>query len=555
MPEARHTAHTALHPLRILRWIYLGRLSVAVAIFIAAVTHWRDADAGDTLVAALALFGTIAFTAGSFARSSQLRRPLPRGFFVAQSLFDSLLVTAIIHLTGGGTSQLAALYILVITGAALLLPVTWSLTIAAAANAMYLALLSTAHRSSLTWGVALQLVVFAALALGIAFLSSRLREASAGREALEEQLALAKLQADDILRNIGSGILTVDDAGRLLYVNPTAGRLLGLDTEAAIGQPMWTALETLSPGLLRALERTMRERVRITRGEATILRDGRVISIGLTTMTIDSGREPSGVSATAIFQDITDNKRLEALRLRAERLEAVTELSASLAHEIKNPLASIRSAVEQLAGAPKATDDERVLSNLIVRESDRLSRLLSEFLDFARVRVTRLGPVDLGAVARSAASLAAAHPDCRPDVEVQCVIPQHPMIVEGDEDLLHRVVFNIALNAVQASPPRGAVRIEVTPVAPDEIPNGAPFDRQAVALRIVDKGPGIREDIRDRIFDPFFTTKAGGTGLGLPIVHRAVDALRGMVLVESANTGTCFTVLLPSAAHDQGDPT
>lgn len=555
VPAARRNAHTMLHPLRVLRWIYLGRLSVAVAIFLAAVTNWRDADAGDTLVAALALFGTIGFTALSLARSSQTGRILSRGFYLAQSLFDATLVTAIIHLTGGGTSQLAALYILVIAGAALLLPVAWGLGVAGAANAMYFSLLFFAHRSTLTWSVALQLAVFAGVALGIAFLGSRLREASAGKEQLEAQLALAKLQADDILRNIGSGILTVDDAGRLLYVNPTAGRLLGLDTDAAVGRPVAEALETLSPGLLRAMERTMRDRVRINRGEATIHRDGRSIAIGLTTMTIDSGRDPSGVSATAIFQDITDNKRLEALRLRAERLEAVTELSASLAHEIKNPLASIRSAVEQLSSSPKANEDERVLGKLIVRESDRLSRLLSEFLDFARVRVTRLGPVDLTAVARSAASLAAAHPDCRSDVEVSCIVPQQPVIVEGDEDLLHRVAFNIVLNAVQASPQRGSVRIEVAPLAADQVPRGAPFDQDGVMLRIVDSGPGIREDIRDRIFDPFFTTKVGGTGLGLPIVHRAVDALRGLVLVESASSGTAFTVLLPQAAHVNGDST
>jgi two-component system sensor histidine kinase PilS (NtrC family) len=543
-----------LHPLRMLRWIYLGRLSVALAIFIAAVINWGDADATDTLVAALALFCTIAFTAGSFARTWQARRPPSRVFFLAQSTFDVLLVTAILHLTGGGTSQLAALYIIVIASAAVLLPVSWGLAVAGLASAAYLALLVFGHPATLAWGIALQLIVFAAVALGIAFLSTRLREASAGKEQLAAQLALAKLQADDILRNIGSGILTVDDAGRLLYVNPTAGRLLGLDPDVAVGRPIHEMLETLAPGLLRAMERTMRDRVRINRGEAAILRDGRTISIGMTTMTIDSGREPSGVSATAIFQDITDNKRMEALRLRAERLEAVTELSASLAHEIKNPLASIRSAVEQLAGAPRATEDERVLCNLIVRESDRLSRLLSEFLDFARVRVTRLGPVDLGAVARSAATLAAAHPDCRADVEVQCVVPQGPVIVEGDEDLLHRVAFNIALNAVQASPTRGTVRIEVARVAADQVPPGAPFDRDAVSLRIVDGGAGIREDIRDRIFDPFFTTKSGGTGLGLPIVHRAIDALRGVVLVESAATGTTFTVLLPHADPLNGDP-
>jgi signal transduction histidine kinase len=261
-----------------------------------------------------------------------------------------------------------------------------------------------------------------------------------------------------------------------------------------------------------------------------------------------------GAWVTAVLQDVTDGKRAETLHVRAERLGAVAALSASMAHEIKNPLASIRSAVEQLAGAPKASEDERVLGKLIVRESDRLSRLLSEFLDFARVRVTRLGPVDLAAVARSAATLAAAHPDCRADVEVQCVVPRGPLIVEGDEDLLHRVVFNIALNAVQASPIRGVVRIEVTRLAADQVPPGTPFERDAVALRIVDTGPGNREDIRDRIFDPFVTTKSGGTGLGLPIVHRAIDALRGVVLVESGVTGTAFTVLLQHADTMNGDP-
>ena len=128
---------------------------------------------------------------------------------------------------------------------------------------------------------------------------------------------------------------------------------------------------------------------RVTRGEAAITVNGRTFPIGFTTTTMSADGTPGNMSGTVIFQDISDNKRLEELRLRAERLEAVAELSASLAHEIKNPLASIRSAVEQLGSRARATEDERVLATLIVRESDRLSRLLSEFLDFARVRVTR----------------------------------------------------------------------------------------------------------------------------------------------------------------------
>src|SRR5205823_1831237 len=130
------------------------------------------------------------------------------------------------------------------------------------------------------------------------------------------------------------------------------------------------------------------------RVEATVRRPERTFPIGVTTTTLEV--EPGGTPrVTAIFTDISDSKRLEELHLRAERLEGVAELSASLAHEIKNPLASIRSSVEQISKMPHPGKDERTLSALVMRESDRLSRLLTEFIDFARVRVARRDLIDL----------------------------------------------------------------------------------------------------------------------------------------------------------------
>src|SRR5574341_1681507 len=157
---------------------------------------------------------------------------------------------------------------------------------------------------------------------------------------------------------------------------------------------------------------------------------------------------------TAIFTDISDSKRLEELRLRAERLEAVAELSSSLAHEIKNPLASIRSSVEQLSRTSRANPDEKFLGGLIVRESDRLSRLLSEFLDFSRVRVTECRPLDLYEVAAAAIRLVREHPDCPEDARIN--LDGAATTMEGDEDLVQRVVSNLVLNAVQAAG-KGAV--------------------------------------------------------------------------------------------------
>jgi len=270
---------------------------------------------------------------------------------------------------------------------------------------------------------------------------------------------------------------------------------------------------------------------------------GRIFPIGLSTTTFRQEAQEAP-SVTAIFTDISDLKEVQELQARAERLESVAALSASLAHEIRNPLASIRSSVEQLARSKHADEDERFLAGLIVRESDRLSRLLSEFLDFARVRATHLVPLDLHAVVVAVVRLIRAHPDCRPDA--QLTIEGGRTMMDGDEDLLHRVIANLVLNAVQAA--RGPIRITVSVAAVQgaDIPHGTNLD-SAVRLQVRDDGPGIPSEIRDRLFDPFVSGRPGGSGLGLAIVQRAVQAHRGLVLVDSGpSAGTTFTIFLPA---------
>jgi two-component system, NtrC family, sensor histidine kinase PilS len=535
-----------VEPRRVLRYTYIGRLSLATAIFLAAAFSWHGADPGDTLLAALALFSSIAFTSLSAWFSLAYRTMVGRAFYYTQSLFDLALITTVVHVTGGSLSPFAALYILATASAALLLPVGGGLLIAALGNVLYFADVIVIHGTGLEVTVLLQLGVFAVVALGVAYLGARLQEAGVNREALAAQLVVVKLQAEDVLKNIRSGIITSDAQGRILFANSTAGRLIGFDAESVRGQNMNEVVAGSAPALADALDRAVRGCERVTRGEAAITVNSRTFPIGFTTTTMSADGSPENMSGTVIFQDISDNKRLEELRLRAERLEAVAELSASLAHEIKNPLASIRSAVEQLGSAPRATADEQTLAHLIVRESDRLARLLSEFLDFARVRVTHGTQVNMGEIAQAAVRLADTHPDRKPGVRVTCVVPTEPLLVEGDEDLLHRAIFNITLNAVQAAPANtGSVTVELSKLSLEQIPTGVPIEVSAVALRISDNGPGIPIEMRERVFDPFFTTKVGGTGLGLPIVHRAIEAHRGFVFLDSSPKGTRFTVLLP----------
>ena len=539
-----------LDPRRIVRWVYLARFSLATAIYAAAVFVWGSAVASDTLIASLAFATTMGATVASAFYSEVKRRPLGRTFFYLQAVLDLLLVTAVVHVTGGGSSQFAALYILVIALAALLLPPRGVTLVALLGCALYFADVFLYHYPERNLGVVLQLVVFGIVAFGSAGIGGRLREAGAGKaQELAAELVQVRLQAADVLENIRSGIVTVDETGHLLYANPVAASILGLPLQDQLGKPVLRRIARLAPDLARAIERTTATRDRVARAEAFVEHPDRTFPIGVSTTWAATA---DGTAVTAIFQDISDHKRLEALHLRAERLEAVAELSASLAHEIKNPLASIRSAVEQLAGMPTADDDSRTLSGLIVRESDRLSRLLSEFLDFARVRVTQVAPVDVSAIVRGAVDLVGAHPDRRDGVVVRCIVPDEPMMVDGDEDLLHRVVFNLALNAVQATPAGGQVSVEAAQLPVEQLPDASLFEHGAIAVRVSDDGPGISEEIRDRLFAPFTTTKPGGSGLGLSVVHRAVEAHRGLVLVDSAAHGTQFTVLLPRAATGAG---
>ena len=549
-----------LDPRRLLRWIYISRLSVAVAIFLAAVLVWTqdNTDKVKLLVASLAFALTTAVTVASVGYSEIYKRPLRPNFLYLQSVFDLLLVTAVVHVTHGeplivngvgvpgDTSQFASLYILVIAASTLLLPIGGGLLIAALGGVLYLSDVILATDTQLTITVWMQLGVFTLVALGSAYLAVQLRRAGEGKEILVAELLQQRLQADDILRNIRSGVVTVDSDGRLLYVNPTAEQMLGLDLLNRYGEPIVDSIAEVAAELAQALERSIAERVRTTRVEGTIIAEDRTFPIGVTTTYTEGDGSRTNHTTTAIFQDISDSKRMETLRLRAERLEGVAELSAALAHEIKNPLASIRSAIEQLGRVPRANEDERTLAGLVMRESDRLSRLLTEFLDFARVRVARVQQVNVTELVHGVAALATSHPDCADGVRVTCQASDAPaLVVEGDEDLLHRAIFNLTLNAVQASPAGGEVRIEASVLEGDQMPLGAGFEAGSVAVRVSDDGPGIPPDLRERLFDPFFTTKPGGSGLGLAVVHRAIEAHRGLVFFDTTPRGARFTVILP----------
>jgi two-component system sensor histidine kinase PilS (NtrC family) len=547
----RFSAGRLPEPRRVLSWVYLGRLCLAGAIFTAAALVWNQAEANITLAASLILVMAAAFTAGSFWYTHLANRRPGRGYLYWQVVFDVLLVAVVVHFTGGPESDFVPLWVLVIVAAAILLPFVGGVLIGVLVSLLFFAdIVYSTH--TVDASAILQIVLFAAVALATGYLGDRLRQTGAVLGEVETELRLLRLDTDDVLASIATGLITVDGAGRLAFINPAAADLLRIRASDWLGRPFLAKLDAVAPGLGRVIAQSSETRTPVRRFE-TDETDGMVFGVSTTLIQRDEGGLPS---VTAIFQDITERKRMDQLKGRAERLEAVAELSASLAHEIKNPLASIRSATEQLTGEGIDADDRLVLGNLVVRESDRLSRLLTEFIDFARAKLRAAERLDLARLVRHAVDVVRAHPQARGvDVAVAVDPAAEHAAVHGDEDLLHRAVLNLALNAVQWAGQGGRVEIQVDAVDTDLMAPRLGAAR-AVRIHVSDTGPGVPEENAEHIFDPFFTRRPGGTGLGLALVQRAADAHGGAVFVDQPRGegwGATFAFYLPVLPVEEGD--
>ena len=528
MPDRRRVGRSTLPDQRtLLSWLFVGRLVLAVGILLGAGLVWTERPQESFLVT-ISVVVALLFTGYGAWRVFVRPQHVGNTFLMVQALVDLAVVTTIVHFAGQPQSAFPAIYVLVVAAYALLMPPTWGAVTAICASGLFLGdafLTRSGAPDTAFWA---QVVVFNVVFAIVAVLGKRLREAGMEQETLATELKRVRLEADDILRNIRSGVLTVDGMGRLAFINPTGQKLLDLDAESLLGMAVLDQLKTRSSELWAAVVAGIRNGRKISRGEGMVMHHGgRIFPIGLSTTTFRQEKQEAP-SVTANFTDISDLKEVQELQARAERLESVAARSAALGHPHRHPRGSIPSAVEQLPRAKHADDDERFLAGLIVRESDRLSRLLSEFLDFARVRATHLVPLDLHSVVVAVVRLIRAHPDCRADATIG--IEGGRTILDGDEDLLHRVIANLVLNAVQAA--RGPIRVTVSVAAVQgaDIPHGTNMDH-AVRLQVRDDGPGIPGEIRERLFDPFVSGRAGGIGLGLAIEQRAVQAHLGRVLV------------------------
>jgi two-component system sensor histidine kinase PilS (NtrC family) len=536
----------------VLRWLYTGRLTLVTGILAGAFWAWFEARPDVLLVTVVMFLVALFVTSASFWYTHLKGAEAGENFLYAQVVFDVILVTAIVHVTLGPESTFAPLYILVISVGALMLPLPGGVLIGALASISYFADLVWGFQETLSLSVVLQIGLFTLVALITGQLGDRLRHTGLVLGAMQSELEQLRLDTSDILANLATGVLTVDGEGRLAYANLAAEELLGLDRDAFMGRPVLAEVERIAPGLSGVLEGSIHHGKSVGRFRTTAtLPDSRKVRLGVSTAVLErSGKQAN--SATAIFQDITDLERIDELHIRTQRFEAVAALSASLAHEIKNPLASIRSSAEQLSGHSLALDDRGTLERLVLAESDRLSRLLSEFLDYSVMKIGAKEAVDLRSLVNDCISLSKLHPDFAA-VDLVAELHEGPVRVMGDGDLLHRALFNLLLNGAQSAGAGGRVVVSLAATVEAGHPFGIGFE-YPVRLAIRDSGPGIDAEDASRVFDPFYTTKESGSGLGLAVVHRAVEAHQGVTFVDRAPEGGArFVIFLPGIPGEQSE--
>lgn len=459
---------------------------------------------------------------------------------------DILLISWLVFMTGGIDSGFALLYHVTIISASIILYRRGGYLSASLASILYGGLLDLQYYSVLGFTrsqnytpiqvlylLFVNIISFYMVALLSSYLSERLRKTR--QELREKSMDFNDLQViqDHILRSVGSGIVTMNMTGEITSWNNAAELITGYRFD-----DIRTNWKTVFGDSIRGLfGHTEDLKARPVRFEGHIAkRDGSKAMLGFTaTLLKDDADIVRGIILT--FQDITRLLEMEEQIRRQERLATVGSLAAGIAHEIRNPLASLSGSIQMLQGELELQGDHKHLMDIVLRETDRLNNIVSEFLDYARPRSNQLEQISLASLLEETITLFRNSREFREDIVIICDISS-AIIITGDPQRLRQVFWNLLINAAQAMQNGGTITISAA--------SGAGRDADEVTIRILDSGMGIASEHLEHIFDPFFTTKPAGTGLGLAIAYRIIEDHNGTIDVKSEEgKGTAVIINLP----------
>lgn len=469
---------------------------------------------------------------------------------------DFLLETVLIARTGGIESPFIVLYVISVTLASLVPRRRVGLLTASLCLILF-GLLTNIQLYGLaeTWGwlpktrlsapEALQTFGVHSLAfLVVGFLSGILADQlqRADHSLKEKEQGLTRLQAfhENIVHSISSGVFTADEAGRITSFNPAAQEATGYSLDQVRGQ-LWREVFNWHPGQPSDAEwegtANMRCEVECKRA------DGNRLVLGMTLSPLHEQGRATGL--VGVFKDLTQIRDLEEEMRRKEWLASLGEMSAGMAHEIRNPLGALAGAMQMLRKDLHADETSQRLMDIAVREATRLDTIITEFLQYARPPALNLAEHDLNKLLAETLDLVEHEARTRTNVTIRAAMSQGSLLGQVDQDQMKQVFWNLATNAFDAMPTGGQLTISTGCRAIDVAGRKA----DVIEIAFQDTGEGISKTNLDKIFLPFFTTKKQGSGLGLAAVHRIVDLHGGWIKVESREqAGSRFVVCLPRSA-------
>lgn len=466
---------------------------------------------------------------------------------------DLVVETLLVYFTGGLDSPFSFLYLVSIITASMLLYRRGGLFGASGAVILYGGLgdllyyrilplpeqswfVATPWTSSrLYLNLATNFAGFYAAAFLTSYLSEKLQKTSEELDANRQNLAELRALNQNVVESIPSGLITLSPEGVATFINPAGCLILHREPRSVIGSPIaqigffteseWSnAIETLTIGAI----------VRREKADVPVGDELRTIGFAVTPL---NSMEGTASGYTLIFQDLTEMKMLEAELQLKDRMAAVGELSAGIAHEIRNPLAAIAGSVQVLKKSTALNPQEQRLMSIVLKESERLNKTIADFLRFVKPQEKRPAAFDIASslaetldLLRNSPELSSAHA-----IEHDIVPPSYTLV--GDADQIRQVFWNIARNAVQAMPDGGTLRVTT----------GIAADRYNIVFS--DNGRGMTDSDQRRLFQPFRTSFPSGTGLGMAISYRIVQEHGGRIEVSSQEgAGTIITVSLPASA-------
>jgi two-component system sensor histidine kinase PilS (NtrC family) len=487
-------------------------------------------------------------------------------FAFVQIVMDHLFITGLIYFTGGKESFFPITYIFSIIGSSIILYKGGAFFSASLSTFLYgLVLLLQLHhwinplgRPSLydATQIFYSLVIYMATFYIVAFLSSTI-----SGELQKKKKELIQKQADynqletfnrNIIQSLDSGLLTIGLDGKINFLNRTAEKILNRKGEELKNVSIYDLFPKINEAIEKVKRKTSDPSSDYQRYQAFLTNyEGKKLYLGFS---ISPLTDPEGslIGHTLIFQDITRIKEMEDQMKRVDKMAAIGLLAAGMAHEIRNPLASLSGSIQMLKSELVLDEYQQRLMEITIRESERLNGLITDFLLFAQPPQTNKMPWEIWKIIEETIELFTQSPSFHEGIHIKRPSLRDPIQVMIDPKQMKQVFWNLLINAGQAMSDGGEISIDLEKgdEAFGEANLPLPTQRTGkewVKISITDSGKGIPPQEKEKIFEPFFTTKERGTGLGLSIVHKIVENHNGVIKVESeVGRGSTFTIFLPA---------